>query len=528
MTPSDRKAAFEECQKLLKQGLIEPTNSDWACQAFYMEKRSEKIRGKMRLVIDYRPLNLFLKDDKFPLPKIYTLYSYITNAFIFLKFDMKSSFWQLGLDPKDRPKTAFCIPNAHFQWTVLPFGLKVAPSLFQKAITQIFEPILTSSLIYIDDILLFSPDEKSHKELLEKFYQLCHQYGLMLSSSKSQIGTTKIEFLGMKFSRGKYSPQPHLVEELPKFPEKNFTTKQIQQFLGILNYIRDFTPNISHHTSKLSKMLKKNAPPWRPEQTEAVRSLKEIAKNPPPLKIPGEGKRILQIDASDHYWGAVLIEEIEGQKFYCGHASGQFKPAEAHYHTTYKETLAVKYGIQKFDFHFRGHVFEIHLDNSSFPKMLELKNKIPPSPQILRLKEWFSRYDFTVRHIKGNKNVIPDFLSRPKEISRKPQQNQLRENTLPIPIFTDTHEYSLIMMNEPTNRGFSSQHLYDFPLELLKIQPITPSTIKSFVETHMFHYLATTIQEHQIKPKPTWFNPVAPYLNIFPFLMDEVFTESDM
>ena len=107
MTPSDRKAAFEECQKILKQGLIEPTNSDWACQAFYVEKRSEKVRGKKRLVIDYRPLNLFLRDDKFPLPKIYTLYSYITNAFIFSKFDMKSGFWQLGLDPKDRPKLLF-------------------------------------------------------------------------------------------------------------------------------------------------------------------------------------------------------------------------------------------------------------------------------------------------------------------------------------------------------------------------------------------------------------------------------------
>jgi len=176
----------------LKQGLIEPTNSDWACQAFYVEKRSEKIRGKKRLVIDYRPLNLFLKDDKFPLPKIYTLYSYITNAFVVSKFDLKSGFWQLGLDPKDRPKTAFCIPNAHFQWTVLPFGLKVAPSLFQKTMTRILEPILTSALIYIDDILLFSPDEKSHKELLERLYQLSHQYGLMLSSSKSQIGTTEI------------------------------------------------------------------------------------------------------------------------------------------------------------------------------------------------------------------------------------------------------------------------------------------------------------------------------------------------
>ena len=97
--------------------------------------------------------------------------------------------------------------------------------------------------------------------------------------------------------------------------------------------------------------------------------------------------------------------------------------------------------------------------------------------------------------------MIPDYLSRPKEILPQPQQNQLKENTRSIPIFTNTHEYSLIMMNEPTRPA--SKNLHEFPPDLLKIQPITPSVIKSFAETHMFHYLATTIQEHQIKPKPT-------------------------
>jgi len=155
--------------------------------------------------------------------------------------------------------------------------------------------------------------------------------------------------------------------------------------------------------------------------------------------------------------------------------------------------------------------------------MLELKNKIPPSPQILRLKEWFSRYNFSVKHIKGNQNVIPDFLSRPKSPTN--HQNPLKEKTLSITIFSDTHEYPLIMMNEPSS---SHQNLHEFPPELIRIQPITPTTIKSFAQTHMFHYLATTIQDHQIKPKPTWFNPSAPYLNIFPILMDKTFTETDM
>ena len=92
MSPSNRVAAFEELKKLLKQELIESTKSDWTCQVFYVNKRFEQVRGKKRLVIDYCLLNQFLKDDKFPLPKIYSIYSYIRNAHIFSKFDLKSGF----------------------------------------------------------------------------------------------------------------------------------------------------------------------------------------------------------------------------------------------------------------------------------------------------------------------------------------------------------------------------------------------------------------------------------------------------
>ena len=146
MTPSDLNLAQAECSQLLAQDLIEPAHSAWACQAFCVEKRSELLRGKKRLVIDYQPLNRFLKDDKFPLPKIRTLFVHIRNAKIFSKFDLRAEFWQLGIHPSYHHKTTFCIPNAHYQWTVMPFGLKVAPSLFQKIMIEIFEPILQHDL----------------------------------------------------------------------------------------------------------------------------------------------------------------------------------------------------------------------------------------------------------------------------------------------------------------------------------------------------------------------------------------------
>ena len=86
------------------------------------------------------------------------MFVHLHDAKVLSKFDLKAGFWQLGIDPSDKHKTAFCIPNDHYQWTVMPFGLKVAPSLFQKAMTKIFEPILYHTLVYIDDILIFSKD----------------------------------------------------------------------------------------------------------------------------------------------------------------------------------------------------------------------------------------------------------------------------------------------------------------------------------------------------------------------------------
>ena len=111
-------------------------------------------------------------------------------------------------------------------------------------------------------------------------------------------------------------------------------------------------------------MLKKKSPLWVPDQTSVVQHLKLIAQNPPALKIPSTGQRILQTDASDEYWGAILLELIDGKELFCAHARGQFKDSKKHYHVIYKEILAVKYGIKKFEFHLIGHHFHIRLDNS--------------------------------------------------------------------------------------------------------------------------------------------------------------------
>ncbi|XP_048227223.1 uncharacterized protein LOC125369256 [Ricinus communis] len=136
--------------------------------------------------------------------------------------------------------------------------------------------------------------------------------------------------------------------------------QHLEQFLaiiqkyGIMLSEKKIIPHLSSYTCHLSKMLKKDPPPWGTEQTTAVKRLKELVHNPPPLTIPSTGHLILQTDASNHAWGAILLENLNNKEQLCGYASGQFSPSERHYHSTYKEILAVKYGIKKFKFFLIG------------------------------------------------------------------------------------------------------------------------------------------------------------------------------
>ena len=97
-------------------------------------------------------------------------------------------------------------------------------------------------------------------------------------------------------------------------------------------------------------------------------------------------------------WGAVLLEEDkQGTRHCCGFASGKFKVSEQHYHSTFKEILAVRNGIKKFSFFLISHHFLVEMDMGSFPKMLHFKQKSVPNPQLLRWSAWFSQYSFDVK-----------------------------------------------------------------------------------------------------------------------------------
>ncbi|XP_043705142.1 uncharacterized protein LOC122654953 [Telopea speciosissima] len=144
-----------------------------------------------------------------------------------------------------------------------------------------------------------------------------------------------------------------------------------------------FISNQTQYKCPLNALLKKNPPTWSSQHTVAVKHLKAIAQKLPPLQILSTGLWILQTDASDTHWAAVLPKEKHGKRHVYGYRSAQFKPSEQHYHSTFKEILAVRRGIEKFQFYLIGHTFQVEMDISSFPRMLQFKQKTLLEPQLL-------------------------------------------------------------------------------------------------------------------------------------------------
>ncbi|KAI5327704.1 hypothetical protein L3X38_027100 [Prunus dulcis] len=125
----------KEITELLLKGIIRKSKSPWSCPAFYVQKNAELERGVPRLVINYKPLNAVLEWIRYPIPNKRDLINRLEKAVVFSKFDLKSGFWQIQIEESDRYKTAFVTPFGHYEWNVMPFGLKNAPSEFSESLS---------------------------------------------------------------------------------------------------------------------------------------------------------------------------------------------------------------------------------------------------------------------------------------------------------------------------------------------------------------------------------------------------------
>nr|WOJ52281.1 polyprotein [Fig badnavirus 1] len=428
LTPQMKESFKKHIKVLLDLGVIRASKSRHRTTAMLVNsgttvdpKTGKEIKGKERMVFNYKRLNDITHKDQYSLPGINTILKKVGNSKIFSKFDLKSGFHQVAMHPDSIEWTAFWVPDGLYEWLVMPFGLKNAPSVFQRKMDECFKGTEDFIAVYIDDILVFSENEKDHAKHLKAMLEICKRNGLVLSPSKMKIAVQEVEFLGAQIGNQRIRLQPHVIKKIVEFNEAELKEKKgMRSWLGILNYARAYIPNLGRLLSPLYAKTsptgdkRMNAQDWK-----LVAQIKEEVQKLPDLELPPEDCFIiLETDGCMTGWGGICKwkpkrNDPRRMEKVCAYASGKFSPIKS---TIDAEIHAVMNTLEKLKIYYLDKKeLIIRTDCQAIISFFNKSALNKPS----RVR-WVAFTDFITgiginvefEHIDGRDNVLADSLSR--------------------------------------------------------------------------------------------------------------------
>ena len=290
-------------------GIIWRSDSPWASPLHVVPKAD----GGWRPCGDYRRLNTVTEDDCYPLPHIHDFNGRLAGMTVFSVVDLVRGFHQIPVAPDDVPKTAIITPFGLFEFLRMPFGLKNAAQAFQRLMDGMLRHI-NFAFVYLDDILVASPDHQTHRNHLRLLFKLLEENGISINRKKCVLGQSSVRYLGHQVSAAGISPLPARVDDLMKFPPPS-TKQGVQRFLGMINYYRRFVPHLAQHLGQLHSLAASRSKDVTLDSTalEAFHKAKMSLANATLLHHPNPFSATrLTVDASETAVGAELSQREQG------------------------------------------------------------------------------------------------------------------------------------------------------------------------------------------------------------------------
>ncbi len=161
----EQQVMEEYISSSLQAGIIWPSSSPAGAGFFFVEKKDKSLRP----CIDYTGLNDITVKNRYPLPLISSAFDQLQDAKVFTKLDLRNAYHLVKIREGEEWKTAFNTPIGQYEYLVMPFGLTNAPAVFQALINDVLRDMLNRTVfVYLDDILIFSPDLHSHVQVVRK------------------------------------------------------------------------------------------------------------------------------------------------------------------------------------------------------------------------------------------------------------------------------------------------------------------------------------------------------------------------
>ncbi len=397
----------KEVNKMLSDGVIEPSSSPWSAPVVLVKKKD----GKIRFCVDYRSLNDITVKDVYPLPLVNDAIECLGGCVIFSTLDLVSGYWQVEVAEEDRPKTAFITREGLYQFKTMPFGLANAPATFQRLMDLVISGLKWKKvMVYLDDIVIFSKNFNEHLLDLEEVFNRLRDANLKVKPSKCSLAKSSIKYLGHVISAEGISMDKDKVKAVNDFPiPKNM--RQLQTFLGLTGYYRRFIKDYAKIAKPLFDLLKKNQKfIWNEEAHNAFNKLKDCLISTPILNLPDFSKEFtIFCDASGTGIGSVLSQVIDGKEKVIGYYSKMLTEAERKWTTLERECFSLLSAIKHFRSYVYGTKFNVVVDNNP---LTWLKTAQFASSRLMRWATELQSYDFDLKYRAGKSHSNADALSR--------------------------------------------------------------------------------------------------------------------
>ena len=402
-----------ELDRLQHEGIIEPVQfSEWAAPIVPVCKAN----GQIRICGDYKvTINRSVVEDKYPLPRVNDLYASLAGGETFSKLDLRHAYLQLPLDEGSREYVTINTHKGLFRYTRLPYGISVAPSIFQRALECVLADI-PRVCIFLDDILVTGKTREEHVANLRWVLRRLDEAGLKLNNDKCEFFNQSVVYLGHKIDRDGLHPTDDKVRAIRDAPSPT-NVKELRSWLGLLNYYGRFLRNLSTTLAPLHVLLRKETKwCWGNEQASAFEAAKQLLQSDSLLvHFDPDKPLLLACDASPYGVGAVLSHQMEdGSERPIAFASRSLSPAEINYSQLDKEGLSLVFGVTKFHQYLYGMKFVLITDHRPLIGLFNEQRPIPPQASG-RLQRWaltLAGYAYIIRHRSGDAHGNCDALSR--------------------------------------------------------------------------------------------------------------------
>ena len=401
---------------------VRESTSPWASPVVVVQKKD----GNIRLCIDYRQLNQLTHRDSFPLPRIEESLQALGGAKYFSVLDLTSGYYQVAVHPGDVEKTAFTVPFGLYEYTRMPFGLSNAPATFQRLMQRCLgDQCYDNVLIYLDDIIVYSPDFGSHLAHLGRVFTRLQERGLKLKPSKCHLIQQQVCYLGHLVSSDGVAVDPDKVQVVHNWPEPK-TVKDVRSFLGFTGFFRRFIKGYASIAEPLFQHLKGDRTVKKKQHRfpnreitfgdparAAFKALIQCLTEAPVLSYANFSEPFrVETDACGTGLGAILFQDdSEGRPRVISYASRTLKPAErsGRYSAFKLELLAIKWAVTEvFKDYLLGHKCCIITDHHP---LLYLE-KANLGCVEMRWVQQLSSYEYELVYRSGKCNQAPDALSR--------------------------------------------------------------------------------------------------------------------